>query len=47
MAAGDLDGSGKQDILATEASTDDLYLYLCPGTGATALGSRAQTGTNR
>ncbi|MFB0627027.1 FG-GAP repeat domain-containing protein [Streptomyces sp. AB3(2024)] len=47
LVGADLDNDGKGDLSAVQApatSTGTLYLY--PGTGATAPGPRAQTGTN-
>ncbi|MFJ7204578.1 FG-GAP-like repeat-containing protein [Streptomyces sp. NPDC098789] len=47
LAAGDLDGSGKQDIMATEVSSGDLYLYPGSGAlgGANTLGARVKIGS--
>ncbi|OKI37010.1 hypothetical protein A6A28_33150 [Streptomyces sp. CB03578] len=46
LTGGDFNGDGKGDLAAVEApatTTGNLFLY--PGTGTTAFGARAQTGT--
>ncbi|MFD9379382.1 FG-GAP-like repeat-containing protein [Streptomyces sp. NPDC059999] len=47
LAGGDLDANGTRDIIATEATSGDLYLY--PGSGAisgsTTLGNRIKIGS--